>query len=41
MSKVLVVIAHPDIEKSIGNKTIIEKLKKLKPDAEYDELYKF
>ncbi len=40
MSKVLVVIAHPDIEKSIGNKTIIEKFKKLKPDAEYDELYK-
>ena len=40
MSKVLVVLAHPDISKSIGNKTIIEKFKKLKPDAEFDELYK-
>ena len=40
MSKVLVVLAHPNIESSIGNKEILENFKKLHPDAEIDELYK-
>ena len=40
MSKVLVVVAHPDIEKSLANKSIVEKFKTLHPDAEIDELYK-
>ena len=40
MSKVLVVVAHPDIEKSLANKAIVEKFKTLHPDAEIDELYK-
>ena len=40
MSKILVVVAHPDIEKSIANKTILEKFQKLHPDAEIDYLYK-
>ena len=40
MSKVLLVVAHPNIETSLANKTILEKFKKLHPDAEIDELYK-
>ena len=40
MSKVLVVLAHPNIEGSLGNKGILENFKKLYPDAEIDELYK-
>ena len=40
MSKILFVLAHPNIESSIGNKTILEKFKSLNPDAEIDELYK-
>ena len=40
MSKVLLVVAHPNIDSSIGNKTIIEHFKSLHPDAEIDELYK-
>ena len=40
MSKVLLVVAHPNIEGSIGNKTIIENFIALHPDAEIDELYK-
>ena len=40
MSKILLVVAHPNIETSLANKTIVEKFKKLHPDAEIDELYK-
>ena len=40
MSKVLLVVAHPNIEASIGNKGIIENFQKLHPDVEIDELYK-
>ena len=40
MSKVLLVVAHPNIASSIGNKTIIAKFKTLHPDVEIDELYK-
>ncbi len=40
MSKILLVVAHPNIASSIGNKTIIEKFKTLHPDVEIDELYK-
>ena len=40
MSKVLIVLTHPNIESSIGNKEILENFKKLHPDAEIDELYK-
>ena len=40
MSKILVVVAHPNIEASIGNKGIIENFINLHPDAEIDELYK-
>ena len=40
MSKVLLVVAHPNIESSLGNKTIIENFKALHPDVEIDELYK-
>ena len=40
MSKVLLVVAHPNIEASIGNRTIMENFKALHPDAEIDELYK-
>ena len=40
MVKALIVLAHPDIDKSIGNKTIVEKFKALHPDTEIDELYK-
>ena len=40
MSKILVVVAHPNIDTSIANKTILEKFQKLHPDAEIDHLYK-
>ena len=40
MSKILLVVAHPNIEASIGNKTIIENFMALNPDTEIDELYK-
>ena len=40
MSKILVVLAHPNIESSLGNRTIVEKFKSLHPEAEIDELYK-
>ena len=40
MSKILVVVAHPNIDSSIANKTILEKFQKLHPDAEIDHLYK-
>ena len=40
MTKVLFVIAHPNIEQSVGNKTIIETYKKSNIDTEYDEIYK-
>ena len=40
MSKVLIVLAHPNIEKSFGNKGIIENFKNLCPVAEVDDLYK-
>ncbi|KAG4096057.1 general stress protein 14 [Neocallimastix lanati (nom. inval.)] len=40
MTKVLYIIAHPNIEQSFGNKTIIEAYKKFNIDTEYDEIYK-
>ena len=40
MSKILFILAHPNIEASIGNKKMLEEFKKLHPDAEIDELYK-
>ena len=40
MSKILVVVAHPNIDSSIANKTILEKFQKLHPDSEIDHLYK-
>ena len=40
MSKILIVLAHPNIENSLGNKSIIEKFKTLHPDVEVDDLYK-
>nr|AWI67046.1 Electron transfer protein [Piromyces sp.] len=40
MTKALFVIAHPNIEQSTGNKTIIEAYKKFNIDTEYDEIYK-
>ena len=40
MSSILMIVAHPNIESSIGNKTIIEHFKSLHPEAEIDELYK-
>ena len=40
MSKIFVVVAQPNIEASIANKTIVEKFQKLHPDAEIEELYK-
>ena len=40
MSKILLVVAHPNIEASLGNKTIVENFKALHPDVEIDELYK-
>ena len=40
MSKILLVVAHPNIESSLGNKTIVENFKALHPDVEIDELYK-
>ena len=36
MSKILVVVAHPNIEDLIANKTILETFQKLHPDAEID-----
>ena len=40
MSKVLIVLAHPNFEKSFGNKGIVENFKSLYPNAEVDDLYK-
>ena len=40
MTKVLLVVAHPNIENSIANKTIVEQFLKLHKDTELDELYK-
>ena len=40
MSKILLVVAHPNIEASIANKTIIENFILLHPETEMDELYK-
>jgi putative NADPH-quinone reductase len=40
MPKVLFVIAHPNIEQSFANRTIIENYKKLNIETEYDDLYK-
>jgi len=39
VSKVLYVIAHPNLKQSLGNKTIIEAYKKLHSNTEYDDLY--
>ena len=40
MPKILLVVAHPNIESSIGNKTIIDHFMYLHPETELDELYK-
>ena len=40
MSKILLVVGHPNIEASIANKTIIENFISLHPETEIDELYK-
>ena len=40
MSKVLIVLAHPNFEKSFGNKGIVEHFKTLCSVAEVDDLYK-
>ena len=40
MSKILLVVAHPNIEASLANKTIIQKFLSYNPDTEIDELYK-
>ena len=40
MSKILLVVAHPNIEASVGNKAIIKKFLSLIPETEIDELYK-
>ena len=40
MTKVLLVVAHPNIKNSIANKTIVEQFLKLNKDTELDELYK-
>ena len=40
MTKVLLVVAHPNIENSIANKTIVEHFVKLHKETELDELYK-
>ena len=40
MPKILLVVAHPNIESSIGNKTIIDHFMSLHPETELDELYK-
>jgi len=38
--KVLYVIAHPNIDNSLGNKTIIESYKKYNENTEFDNIYK-
>ena len=40
MSKVLFVVAHPNMEKSFGNKGIIDNFKSLHAETEVDEIYK-
>ena len=40
MSKILVVLAHPNIESSLGNRTIVEKFKLLQPESEVVVWYK-
>ena len=40
MSKILMVVAHPNMSSSLGNKGIIENFRALHPDAEIDDLYK-
>ena len=40
MSKILLVVAHPNIEASLANKTIIQKFLSYNPVTEIDELYK-
>ena len=39
MSKVLLVVAHPDLKDSFANKIIVEKLKTLCPEIEIDNIY--
>ena len=38
MSKVLLVLSHPNYQNSFANKTIVEKLKTLIPDIEIDHI---
>ena len=40
MSKILLIVAHPNIETSLGSKTIVDHFMSLHPDTELDELYK-
>ena len=39
MSKVLLVVAHPNLKDSFANKIIVEKLKTLCPEIEIDNIY--
>ena len=39
MSKVLLVLCHPNFKDSFANKIIVEKLKTLVPDIEIDNIY--
>ena len=39
MSKVLLVVAHPNLKDSFANKIIVEKLKALCPEIEIDNIY--
>ena len=39
MSKVLLMIAHPNLKDSFANKIIVEKLKTLCPEIEIDNIY--
>ena len=40
MSKILLLVAHPNLDNQIANKKILEKFQKLHPEAEIDILYK-
>ena len=40
MSKVLLVVCHPNLKDSFANKIVVEKLKALIPDMEIDNIHK-
>ena len=39
MSKVLLVVCHPNLKDSFANKIVVEKLKALIPDMEIDNIH--